>query len=96
MGQRLLKETKVKSIHVIGHSCGAFVALGLCEAVKEQSSDIKIQTTYLDPVSVYAGVWWNYGVDKFGTWLILVIVILIPGTVCLVAILIYLIPRLLM
>ncbi|MBU2971708.1 hypothetical protein KO527_20365 [Pseudoalteromonas sp. C2R02] len=67
LGQRLLKETKVKSIHVIGHSCGAFVALGLCEAVKEQSSDIKIQTTYLDPVSVYAGVWWNYGIDKFGT-----------------------------
>lgn len=55
LGLRLLKETKVKSIHVIGHSCGAFVALGLCEAVKEQSSDIKIQTTYLDPVSVYAG-----------------------------------------
>jgi len=67
IGQRLFKETKVKSIHVIGHSCGAFVALGLCEAVKEKSSDIKIQTTYLDPVSVYAGVWWDYGIHKFGT-----------------------------
>jgi len=67
IGQRLIKETKVKSIHVIGHSCGAFVALGLCEAIKEQSTDIKIQTTYLDPVSVYAGVFWNYGIDNFGT-----------------------------
>lgn len=67
IGERLIKETKVKSIHAIGHSCGAFVALGLCEAIKEKSADIKIQTTYLDPVSVYAGVRWDYGIDKFGT-----------------------------
>lgn len=67
LGERLIKETQVKSIHIIGHSCGSFVALGLCEAVKAHNSDIKVQTTYLDPVSVYAGVLWDYGINKFGT-----------------------------
>lgn len=42
------------------------MALGLCEAVKEKNSAIQIQTTYLNPVSVYTGVLWDYGINKFG------------------------------
>jgi hypothetical protein len=30
------------------------------------NTSIKVQTTYLDPVSVYGGIFWNYGLDNFG------------------------------
>ncbi len=56
----------LKTLHLIGHSCGSFVVLGLCEAMKESRPDIRIQTTYLDPVAIYGGLFWNYGVDHFG------------------------------
>ncbi len=66
IGEKIAKVTSVKSIHAIGHSCGAFVVLGLCEGVKATTPSIKVQTTYLDPVSVYAGFFWQYGVNNFG------------------------------
>ncbi len=66
IGKNLASSTSVKSIHAIGHSCGAFVVLGLCEGIKAINSDIKVQTTYLAPVSVYAGFFWQYGVNHFG------------------------------
>ena len=40
---------------------------GICEAVKSDRKDVLIQTTFLDPVSVYGGIFWNYGVEKFGS-----------------------------
>lgn len=67
IGEKIAQTDSVKSIHAIGHSCGAFVVFGLCEGVKASGRDIKIQTTYLDPVSVYAGFFWQYGVNNFGS-----------------------------
>ncbi len=67
IGEKIAKSTSIKSIHAIGHSCGAFVVLGLCQGVKATSNDIKIQTTYLAPVSVYAGLFWQYGINNFGS-----------------------------
>jgi hypothetical protein len=67
IGTRIAKQTNIKAVHVIGHSCGAFVALGICQGVKSGNIDIIVQSTYLDPVSVYGGVFWDYGLDNFGS-----------------------------
>lgn len=56
----------LKAVHLIGHSCGSFVVYGLCKKLKKIKPSIIIQTTYLDPVSIYSGVFWRYGVEKFG------------------------------
>jgi len=66
IGIEIANKSNVKGVHVIGHSCGAFVTLGICEGVKSANTNIKVQTTYLDPVSVYGGVVWNYGLNNFG------------------------------
>lgn len=66
IGHELAAGENLGSMHLIGHSCGSFVILGICEAVKSVREDIVIQTTYLDPVSVYGGLFWDYGVDNFG------------------------------
>jgi hypothetical protein len=67
IGNRIAKQANIKGVHVIGHSCGAFVAFGICQGVKSGKTDIIVQTTYLDPVSVYGGIFWDYGLDNFGT-----------------------------
>lgn len=67
IGKRLATLTSLKAIHAIGHSCGAFVTLGICEGAKSVNPQLIVQTTYLDPVSVYSGIFWDYGIDHFGT-----------------------------
>lgn len=66
LGEQIGKMPKLKAVHLVGHSCGSFVIFGLCESLKEQNSSIGIQTTYLDPVSVYSGIFWDYGLNNFG------------------------------
>ena len=66
IGYQMAKSTRLKSAHLIGHSCGAFVILGLCEILKSERSDIQIQDTYLAPVNIYGGIFWNYGSSHFG------------------------------
>lgn len=65
LGERLAQQD-VEQLHLIAHSCGSFVIVGLCQSLKAQQRDIKVHTTYLDPVSVYGGLWWNYGISHFG------------------------------
>jgi hypothetical protein len=66
IAERIVAETKIKSIHAIGHSCGAFIIYGISQRIESLQSDIRVQTTFLDPVSIYAGVFWNYGIENFG------------------------------
>ncbi len=66
IAQQLPANTKTKSLHAIGHSCGAFVVLGLTEQLNKSNPNIKLQSTYLDPVSIYAGFFWHYGLQQFG------------------------------
>lgn len=66
LAQKIVLLPKLQAVHLIGHSCGAFVIYGLCEQLKKVKAAIKVQTTYLDPVSIYSGIFWRYGVDKFG------------------------------
>ena len=66
IGHELASGKNLESMHLIGHSCGSFVILGICEAVKANRKEVKIQTTFLDPVSVYGGIFWNYGIENFG------------------------------
>lgn len=65
IGNQMLQNLEIQSAHLIAHSCGSFVIYGICERLKEQRSDIQVQTTYLDPVSIY-GPFWNYGLTHFG------------------------------
>lgn len=58
---------KLKAIHLIGHSCGSFVIYGLCEKLKQIQPSITVQSTYLDPVAIYSGLFWQYGVNNFGS-----------------------------
>ena len=67
IGKHLASQPNLNGIHAIGHSCGAFVVLGICEGAKSVNPSIIVQTTYLDPVSVYSGVFWDYGIVHFGT-----------------------------
>ena len=67
IGKHLATQPDLKAIHAIGHSCGAFVILGICEGVKSINPKLIVQTTYLDPVSVYSGIFWDYGIDNFGS-----------------------------
>jgi hypothetical protein len=72
LGRRLAASRKLKSLHLIAHSCGSFVSLGICEALRAvrsqrtAQSDITIQSTYLDPVTVYGGIFWGFGLERFG------------------------------
>lgn len=66
LGQQLVAKTKVKKLHLIGHSAGAFVVYGLCEGVKQDRQLMSIQTTYLDPLGVYGAMTWDFGLDRFG------------------------------
>lgn len=66
LGEQIAQLPKLKGVHLVGHSCGSFVILGVCEALKERKVSMSVQTTYLDPVSVYSGIFWDYGVNNFG------------------------------
>lgn len=67
IGRLLASKTKIKGLHLVGHSCGAFVILGICQQLKTLNSIVVVQTTFLDPVSVYSGFFWQYGLDHFGS-----------------------------
>lgn len=67
LGKKISTSTQLHSAHLIAHSCGSFVILGLCESLKTHSKNIQVQTTYLDPVSIYGGIFWNYGLRHFGS-----------------------------
>ena len=56
----------LSSVHLIGHSCGSFVVQGFCETLAEVRPEVRIQATFLDPVTVYGGFFWEYGVERFG------------------------------
>lgn len=66
LGARLSELPALESVHLIGHSCGAFVVYGVCEALRKKQRPIQVQSTYLDPVSIYNGLAWNFGVKHFG------------------------------
>jgi len=66
IGKRLAAGSRLKSVHLIGHSCGSFVVHGICEGIKDRREDISVQNTFLDPVSVLGGIFWDYGIDHFG------------------------------
>lgn len=67
LGRSLAASDALASVHLVAHSCGSFVSLGICEALREAGRDVQIQTTFLDPVTIYGGFFWGYGLDHFGT-----------------------------
>lgn len=67
IGLQLASSAALRSVHMVGHSCGAFVVLGICRALRTARANIALHTTYLDPVSIYGGLVWNYGISRFGS-----------------------------
>lgn len=67
LGGKLAGRKHIERLHLIGHSAGSFVVYGICETVKKMDPDIYVQTTYLDPVTVYRGIDWEYGTRHFGS-----------------------------
>ena len=66
LGRHLAGQPGVAFVHAIGHSCGSFIALGVCRGVRDQDGAVTVQTTYLDPVSIYGGLFWRWGIERFG------------------------------
>lgn len=66
LAETALKNTQLQQVHFIAHSAGSFMAYQFCKTLKKYRKDIQVSITYLDPVSVYRGLWWNYGVQHFG------------------------------
>lgn len=67
IGRELAHDKNLHVVHLVGHSCGAFVVRGVCLGLKEERKDIMVQTTFLDPVSNYGGVIKNFGTRVFGS-----------------------------
>ena len=65
IGQQLAQSQFLESVHLIGHSCGGFVIYNACLELKKQKPTVLVQTTYLDPVSIY-GAERYFGVEHFG------------------------------
>lgn len=66
LGRHLAAQGDIRFVHAVGHSCGAFVVLGVCRGIREQRPSLSVQTTYLDPVSIYGGLFWRWGISRFG------------------------------
>ncbi|MDO6426653.1 hypothetical protein Q4489_06485 [Thalassotalea sp. 1_MG-2023] len=66
IAEKLTQFDQLTSVKVIGHSCGGFINLGLCEGLKAANEHMKVKSVYLAPVSVYGGIFWNYGTQNFG------------------------------
>ncbi|WP_448564055.1 alpha/beta hydrolase [Thalassotalea ganghwensis] len=73
IGREIARQIKtnavINKVRVIGHSCGAFINLGICEELRVNShkkTTYTIESIYLDPVSVYGGLFWDYGIKHFG------------------------------
>ncbi len=57
----------LKSVHLIAHSCGSFINYGFCQEIKKLRPTTIVHTTYLDPASIYGGIFWQFGVNNFGS-----------------------------
>lgn len=64
-GAQFADNASLSAIHLVSHSCGAFVIYNACREIKARRPELRVQTTYLDPVSIY-GPWLRYGVSHFG------------------------------
>lgn len=67
IGRHLSSRKEIKTVHLIGHSCGAFIVHGVCKGLRAGASTATIQATYLDPVSNFGGIFKNYGLSSFGS-----------------------------
>lgn len=67
IGRELAGDKNLQAVHLIGHSCGAFVVRGICLGIKKERKEITVQTTFLDPVSNYGGVIKSFGTKVFGS-----------------------------
>ena len=66
-GEQLANTTEATSVHLISHSAGAFFAYGACQAIREKNSDIRIQATYLAPLSIKHLFQRDFGTRHFGS-----------------------------
>ncbi len=67
LGAHLGTLNNLESVHVSGHSAGAFFAFGVCQGIKKLHPQIRVQTTYLAPLSLYGVVFRHYGTRRFGS-----------------------------
>lgn len=67
LANKLAKYPQLQAVHLIGHSCGSFIIYGICQQLKSAKPTLHVQTTFLDPVSIYSGLFWSYGIKNFGS-----------------------------
>lgn len=55
-----------EAIQMVGHSAGAFVMQGACDAYRERGGAARVQLTFLDPFTGNGFIDWTYGRRRFG------------------------------
>ncbi len=67
LAQQASSLKELKSVHLIAHSCGSFINYGFCQEIKKLRPSTIVHTTYLDPASIYGGLFWQFGINNFGS-----------------------------
>lgn len=55
-----------EAIQLVGHSAGAFVMQGACDAYRTQGGAARVHLTFLDPFTGNGFIDWTYGRRRFG------------------------------
>ncbi|WP_394173831.1 alpha/beta hydrolase [Thalassotalea litorea] len=63
IAEQINETYQVTNIHVIAHSCGGFINYGLCNTLHRNAF---VKVTYLDPVTIFGGLDWHFGIRNFG------------------------------
>jgi hypothetical protein len=67
LGAELATLPGLRSVHLVGHSAGAYPLEPLCEALRaEASHPVRVEMTYLDPIGFKGTVDTGWGARSFG------------------------------
>ena len=67
LGEELGRMPALQAVHLIGHSAGAYIPDGLCEALKKASAGrVRVDVTYLDPIGFKGALDSGWGARHYG------------------------------
>jgi hypothetical protein len=67
LGKELATLAGLQSVHLVGHSAGAYVVEPLCVALKRNTNrPVRVDMTYLDPIGIRGAFDFGWGARTFG------------------------------
>jgi hypothetical protein len=68
LGKELATLASVQSVHLVGHSAGAYVVEPLCVALKASANrPVRVVMTYLDPIGIRGAFDFGWGARTYGS-----------------------------